>query len=312
MRSGWVSPKRLWASPYLLLALTCLFWAGNSVIGRALRDDVPPITLSFWRWSIALVILLPWAARPLVRQWRVILAHWKVMAFLSILGIPTFNTINYAALHTTTATNSVLINSACTLMIIAVNFLMFGVRATPRQWIGLAISIAGVLVIVSRGDPRALLALEFVRGDVLLLIAAFSWAIYTACLRWQPRELDQLTFAAASITIGVIALAPLYCWEAASAAPVAFSPGVVAGIAYTGVFPSVLATLFWNQAVAAVGANRSGQFMNLVPVFGITLAVIFLGEALQPFHLVGAAVIFTGIYLATAGTGACTRRRDGA
>jgi drug/metabolite transporter (DMT)-like permease len=223
------------------------------------------------------------------------------MVFLSVLGIPTFNTINYAALHTTTATNSVLINSACTLMIIAANYLMFGVRAAARQWVGLGISIAGVLVIVSRGDPRALLGLELVRGDVLLLIAAFSWAIYTACLRWQPRELDQPTFAAASITIGVIALAPLYCWEAASAAPVAFSPGVAAGIAYTGVFPSVLATLFWNQAVAAVGANRSGQFLNLVPVFGITLAVIFLGEALKPFHLVGAAVIFTGIYLATAG-----------
>jgi drug/metabolite transporter (DMT)-like permease len=216
-----------------------------------------------------------------------------------VLGVPTYNTINYWALHTTTATNSALINSACTVMIIAVNYLMFGVRASRKQWIGLAVSLAGVLVIVSRGDPGALLALELVRGDMLLLVAAVSWAVYTACLRWRPRELDEITFAGASILIGVVALAPLYCWEAARTPPVVFTPGVILAVAYIGIFPSVLAVLFWNKAVAEVGANRAGQFMNLVPVFGIALAVAFLGEALEVFHLAGAAIIFTGIYLAT-------------
>lgn len=291
-----------WRSPYVLLTLTALFWAGNSVLGRALADDVPPITLSFWRWCIAFAILLPWVARSLAAHWRVVLNHWKVMIFLSVLGVPAYNTINYAALHTTTATNSLLVNSACTVMIIAVNYLMFGVRATARQWLGLAVSVAGTLLIVTRGAPQALLTLDLVRGDVLLLAAALSWAIYTACLRWRPRELDQLTFLGASIVIGVIALFPLYWWESLSAAPVVFTPGVILGVAYTGIFPSVLALLFWNKAVAEVGANRSGQFMHLVPVFGITLAVIFLGETLQPFHLAGAAIIFTGICLATART----------
>jgi len=220
--------------------------------------------------------------------------------FLAVLGVPTYNTINYWALHTTTATNSALINSACTVMIIAVNYLMFGVRGTARQWAGLVVSLAGVVVIVSRGDPDALLGLQLVRGDMLLLVAALSWANYTACLRWRPRELDQLTFAGASILIGVVVLVPLYWWEASRVAPVAFTPGVIAALLYTGIFPSVLAVLFWNKAVAEVGANRAGQFMNLVPVFGITLAVIFLGEALEPFHLAGAAITFTGIYLATA------------
>lgn len=272
------------------------------MLGRALADDVPPITLSFWRWCIAFVILLPWVARSLAAHWRVVLNHWKVMIFLSVLGVPAYNTINYAALHTTTATNSLLVNSACTVMIIAVNYLMFGVRATARQWVGLAVSVAGTLLIVTRGAPQALLTLDLVRGDVLLLAAALSWAIYTACLRWRPPELDQLTFLGASIVIGVIALFPLYWWESLSAAPVVFTPGVILGVAYTGIFPSVLALLFWNKAVAEVGANRAGQFMHLVPVFGITLAVIFLGETLQPFHLAGAAIIFTGIYLATART----------
>jgi drug/metabolite transporter (DMT)-like permease len=126
-------------------------------------------------------------------------------------------------------------------------------------------------------------------------------AVYTAYLRWRPRELDQLTFAGAAIAIGAVALAPLHLWEAASAAPVEFSPGVVAAIAYIGVFPSVLATLFWNKAVADVGANRAAQFLNLVPEFGISLAIVFLDETLERFHLAGAAVIVAGIALATAG-----------
>src|SRR5258708_2575540 len=167
-----MSTKRLWASPYLLLALTCLFWAGNSVIGRAFRKEITRIACSFYCWSIALVVLRPWAARPLWRQRQVLLARWKVMIFLAVLGVPTYNTINYWALHTTTATNSALINSACTVMIIAVNYLMFGVRGTARQWAGLAVSLAGVTVIVSRGDPQALLGLRLVHGDVLLLAAA--------------------------------------------------------------------------------------------------------------------------------------------
>jgi drug/metabolite transporter (DMT)-like permease len=260
-----------WASPYLLLTLTALFWAGNSVVGRALHEFVPPVTLAFWRWSIALLLLLPWIVLPL----------------------------NYAALQTTTATNSALINSACTVMIIVVNFILFRVHASAWQWTGVAVSLAGTLVIVGRGDVKLLLGLELVRGDVLLLILALFWALYTACLRWRPRDLDGLGFLGATIVIGLLILAPLYCWEALNSAPVTFSPGVIAGVGYTGIFPSVLAYLFWNRGVAEVGANRAGQFLNLVPVFGTLLAMVFLGEVLRPFHVAGALLIFAGIYLAT-------------
>jgi len=268
-------------------------------VGRALHDSVPPVTLAFWRWSIALLLLMPWIARPLWRQRRVILSHWKALLFLSLLGVATYNTLNYTALQTTTATNSAIINSACTVMIIAVNFVAFGVRASARQWTGVATSLAGVLVIVARGDLNVLVALELVRGDVLLFIAALCWAVYTAYLRLRPRALDGLTFLGATIVIGIAVLAPLYVLEALEAEPVAFSPGVIAGIAYAGIFPSVLAYLFWNRAVAEVGANRAGQFLHLIPVFGTLLAVIFLRESLEAFHFAGAALIFAGIYLAT-------------
>jgi drug/metabolite transporter (DMT)-like permease len=221
------------------------------------------------------------------------------MLLLSILGVATYNTLNYAALQTTTATNSALINSACTVMIIVVNFILFRVHASAWQWTGVAISLAGTLVIVGRGDVKVLLGLELVRGDVLLLILAVFWALYTACLRWRPRDLDGVGFLGATIVIGLLILAPLYCWEAFNSAPVTFSPGVIAGVGYTGIFPSVLAYLFWNRGVAEVGANRAGQFLHLVPLFGTLLAMVFLGEVLRPFHVAGALLIFAGIYLAT-------------
>jgi drug/metabolite transporter (DMT)-like permease len=287
-----------WQSPYLLLTLCALFWAGNSVVGRALHDSVPPVTLAFWRWSIALLLLMPWVAGPLRRQWRAIVSNWKVMLLLSLLGVATYNTLNYMALQTTTATNSALINSVCTVLIIVVNYVLFRVHATGLQWAGVAVSLAGTLVIVCRGDPAVLSGLELVRGDVLLMVLALFWALYTACLRWRPRELDPLGFLGGTIVIGLLVLAPLYVWEALSAVPVTFTPGVTAGIAYTGIFPSVLAYLFWNRGVAEVGSNRAGQFLHLIPVFGTLLAVVFLGESLKLFHLFGAVLIFVGIYLA--------------
>jgi drug/metabolite transporter (DMT)-like permease len=290
--------RSVWHSPYLLLTLCALFWAGNSVVGRALHELVPPVTLAFWRWSIALLLLLPWVAGPLRRQWRAIVSNWRVMLLLSLLGVATYNTLNYTALQTTTATNSALINSVCTVLIIVVNFVLFRVHASAWQWAGVALSLAGTLVIVSRGDPAVLAGLELVRGDVLLMVLALFWALYTACLRWRPRELDALGFLGGTIVIGLLILAPLYIWEALNAQPVTLSPGVIAGVAYAGIFPSVLAYLFWNRGVAEVGANRAGQFLHLIPVFGTALAAVFLGETLKLFHLAGAVLIFAGIYLA--------------
>lgn len=293
------SRRPAWPSPYLLLSLSALFWAGNAVVGRAMHEAVPPVTLAFWRWSIALVILLPWIARPLARQWRAVAANWRAVLLLSVLGVAAYNTLLYSALQTTTATNGLLVNSACTAMIIAVNYLMFGTRSSARQWAGLALSIAGTLVIVSRGALSALAALDLVRGDVLLLVGALYWAVYTACLRWRPPGLDGTAFLGVNVMIAVVLLAPLSLLESLDARPVVFTPAVAAGIAYTGIFPSVLAYLFWNRAVGEVGGNRAGHFLNLVPVFGTVLAVTLLRETLQPFHLVGATLIFGGIYLAT-------------
>jgi drug/metabolite transporter (DMT)-like permease len=291
-------PKRdRWPHPYLLLTLTALFWAGNAVIGRALHDDIPPIALAFWRWLFALLLVLPIAYPALREQWPLIRACWRRLVFLGAIGVGSYNTLLYAALQTTTATNGVLIPSFSPVLIAAVGYVFFAERIALRQWAGLVISLAGVLVIAGRGDFMALGRLDVVTGDLLLLLAAVLWAVYTVCLRWRPAGLASIAFVTITIAVGVLLLFPLYLLEMSTGRTLTLSPGVAAGLAYVAVFPSLLAYLFWNRGVAVLGANRAGIFINLVPVFGVALAVLVLGETLEPFHWAGAALVFAGLAL---------------
>lgn len=295
-------PHSRWPSPYVLLALTMLFWAGNAVVARAMHEALPPLAMAFWRWALALMLVLPFTVRGLYRQRRVLRRNWKALAALGLLSVASYNTFLYTALQTTTATNGLLISAVTPVFIVLVSRIGFGVRMTRRQLLGVTLSIAGILAIVCRGDPHNLFALRFNRGDFYLLMAALCWSIYSACLKWRPPELDAFAFFTVTVAVGVAMLAPLYAWETLARAVPAWTPAVYAAIAYIAVFPSVLAYMFWNRGVNEVGANRAGYFIYLLPVFGTALAVIFLGESLFLFHAIGVVFIFIGIYLASART----------
>jgi drug/metabolite transporter (DMT)-like permease len=272
------------------------------VIARALRDDAPPLGLAFWRWLLALSILLTFTWRDVRAEWRVIRAHWPRLAFLGAMGVGCYNTLLYGALQTTTATNGVLIPSFSPVMIAAVAYLAVRERMTPRQWAGIVVSLVGVMLIATRGDLLALGRLEVVIGDWLLLAAALTWAIYTVALRWRP-ALSSIVFMTVTIAVGAALLLPLYLLEVVSGRVFTLTPQVAAGVAYVAVFPSLLSYLFWNRGVEVLGPNRSGVFINLVPAFGVALAVAVLGETLERFHWIGAALIFSGIALSAAAPG---------
>lgn len=292
----------IWRNPYLLLTLTMLFWASNTVMARALHQMLPPITMAFWRWLLAALLLLPFVLRPMYRQRTLLRAHFARLLLLGALGVASYNTLLYAALQTTTATNGVLINSVTPLLIALTGWLLFDVQLDSRQQGGIVLSIAGMALIVSRADLAVLRELDFNRGDFLLIAAAFAWALYTVFLRWRPPGIGAASFLGATVMIGAALLFPLYLIEAAAGRAAVWTPASVGGIGYFAVFPSVLGYLFWNRGVQQVGPNRAALFLYLIPVFGVALAVVFLGERLQPFHFGGAALIFSGIYLATSRT----------
>ncbi len=294
------------ARPYLLLSLAALFWAGNFVLGRAVQGRIPPVGLAFWRWVAALVLLLPVVLGRGRAQWPLLRRSAAILVPLGILGVGNFNTLVYVGLQETTATNAVLLNSACPAFIAAIVFASGGGRATGRQLVGIAASLLGVAVIISGGDPSALAALSFHRGDLWVLAAVLSWAGYTVLLPRRPAGVDPLVLLAALVAVGVAWIAPFYAWEVASGARVTWNAVTVGSVAYVAIFASVAAYAFWNRAVAEVGASRAGVFLNLIPAFGSLLAILLLGESFRLFHLAGVALVLGGVYLAgtaSAGTG---------
>jgi drug/metabolite transporter (DMT)-like permease len=294
--------SRVAARPiWLLAALPPLFWAGNFVFARALHTDIPPIALSFWRWATALLILLPFALPGLRAQWPALQRHWPLLTLLAVLGITNYNTFAYLGLQSTTATNGVLLSSATPVVIVALSFLLLKQPVRLPQLLGILLSLAGVVVIATEGRPQLLAGMRLNQGDLWILAAGLDWALYSVCLRWRPSGLAPLTFLAAIIGIGLIPLAGLYAWELAQGHRFAINPTTLGAIGYVGLFPSVLAYIFWNRAVHEMGANRTGQYIHLMPAFGALLAMLVLGERLQWFHAAGVGLIAGGIVLATLG-----------
>lgn len=291
---------RVTVSPYILLILTTLFWAGNFVLGRAVNTVIPPITLSFWRWAIALIILLPFSLQHLISQRSLIQTSWKNLTVFGILGIACFNTFVYIGLQSTTATNALLLNSIIPVLIVIISRMFAAVPVSRAQATGILMSLAGVVIIICRADVTRLLALRVNGGDLWVLLAVVCWAIHTFRLRLRPAELHPLSFLSAIIAIGLVCIFPFYLWEISGGGRVALDLISCASMLYVGIFPSVLAYLFWNQAVVELGPNRAGLFIHLMPVFGTILSIVFLGESLQLFHLVGICLISLGIYLTTA------------
>lgn len=287
----------LWANAYILLCFTALFWAGNSIVGRAARDLVPPVSLAFWRWLLALVLLLPLAWPHLKRDWPELKANWRIMLLLGILGIGAFNTLLYTGLQTTTALNSLLLQAAQPALILIMGVVLMRDSVSARQIAGLVISLAGVLAIISQGNVTALLNLNLNEGDGIIAFAVLLWSVYAVMLRRRP-IIHPLSFLAATLVIGVIFIAPFYVVEIASGRLIIPSAETYLAIGYVAIFPSFIAYLFYNRGVELIGSAATGQFMNILPVMGAGLAMLFLGERLYAFHIAGIALIFAGIFIA--------------
>jgi drug/metabolite transporter (DMT)-like permease len=287
------------SSPYLLLILTALFWSGNFVLGRAVHDVFSPFALSFWRWSMALLFLLPWVMSRLRAQRALLYRHWKSLTLLSILGVVNFNTFVYIGLQSTTATNAVLMVSTTPVIIVALSFLLLRLTVTSWQALGIGISLTGVVVIITRGNPLILFKQPINSGDIWIMAAVLSWALYSVCLKWRPQGLDPWVFLAATMMIGVPLLFLFYLVDLYQGASLEINAVILGSIAYVAIFPSLLAYIFWNRAVAELGANRAGQFLHLMPAFGAIESMLFLDERLFVFHGVGIGLIALGIYLTT-------------
>jgi len=287
------------ARAFAFLALANLLWAGNWVIGRALRDAFDPVSLNFWRWVIAVAVLAPFALPGLAAKRGVIRRHAAILALLAVLSVSIFQSLVYLGLQSTTAVNAVLINCAGPLFILLFAWLIDGERASLRQLAGFLVSVAGILVILSRGEPARLAQLEFHSGDAWIVLAIAIWGAYSVLLKRRPPELGGLHFLFVISAAGVLFLAPVFAFQVVQAPPRPPTLPEALAVLYVGFAASVAAYLFWNRGTAIVGANAAGFTLYLLPIFGTLLAIAFLGETFGAFHAVGTATIVAGIVLAT-------------
>jgi drug/metabolite transporter (DMT)-like permease len=285
--------------PYLLLVLTTLFWSGNFVISRGMHAAIPPFALSFWRWALALLILSLFGLRHLLAERELALQHKKFLIVQGVLGVAGFNSFIYLAMHSTTAINAALVNSCIPILIVLISRTLHNDRLSFRQGFGVATSLSGVVLILSRGELTTLAHLQFNKGDLLVFMAAIVWAFYSVNLKKYPRGLHPLAYQTAIAMIGLTVLLPLYLLEIRSGHTMTVSTASVVTIVYVAVFASVLAFIFWNRAVTMLGANIAGPFIHLMPAFSTVLAVLFLGETLTKNHILAILLIFSGIFMTT-------------
>lgn len=285
---------------YAMLAAVMLFWAGNTIVGRAVAGSVPPFTLAFVRWAGASLVLLPFAWPHLKVDLPAIRRNWPILLTLGVLGIGMFNALLYTSLHYTTATNSLLLQAAIPPMVLLFDALIFRVRPQRAQLLGVLLSCAGVIAVISGGHLETLTHLRFGTGDLLMLAAVTIWGLYTSLLRLRP-AMDWRSFLFSTFIVGVVVLLPAAASEWRDFHIATLGPPQWGAFLYVALLPSLLSYALFNAAVERVGPGPAGQASTLLPLFGALLAALLLNEPLGRHHLVGMALILTGILVAALG-----------
>lgn len=285
------------STAYLLVALAGLCWSGNHVLGRAIAGHVPPMAISAVRWLVPALVLWPLARHHVAKDWPEVRSHWRILLFLSVIGGTLFGALQYIGLQYTTAINVSVLNSLAPVLIVAAGTIFFRDRIAVPQMLGIAVSMAGVLIIVSKGDAGNLFGLELSWGDLIILFNMGVWAVYSVYLRRRP-AIHWLSFTFVLACIAAVTTLPFWLWEHAQGIvlrPTALTAGA---LIYVSVFPSLVAYVCWNWGVELIGANRAGVFLHLIPVYSAILASLLLGEQIRIYHIGGFVLILAGVWLA--------------
>jgi drug/metabolite transporter (DMT)-like permease len=291
--------KKNFYSGVALAVLTTIIWSGNYVIARGISKQVGPFSLAFFRWATASVCIAPFAIRKFRTERKLVIKNWKYIIWSALTGVTVFNTLIYLAGHYTSAINLALIGTTSAPVFAAILAAIFlkehiGVYRT----IGMFICIIGILFLLSRGSWEQFSKLRFGKGDILILLSAFCFAIYNTLVRKKPAGISPLNFLFVIFVTGTIFLLPFYLYETSHSAPIAWNHNIIIIILYLGIGNSVISFLCWNAAILRLGASGTALFGNLIPVFSTIEAVIFLGEDFLTIHLISGILVIGGLIIA--------------
>ena len=285
---------------YIFLVLATLFWSGNFIVGKAASlFEIPPFTLNFYRWTFAWLILAPFTLKEIFQKKNYILKNIKLILILGITSITVFNSIVYYSLNFTQVISGVLMISTIPVMIIFFCWLLNIERTNIYQILGVIFSLFGVAVIVTTADLEKLVNLNFNKGDLWMVVAMLSWAIYSALLRKKKFELSQIALLQTIITAGLFFLLPAFFIENIIGYKYSFNLPFLLTLSYVVIFPGLASFFFWIKGISIIGSNRSGIFLHLMPIFSTIMAMLIFGENFRSFHLIGSVFIISGIILSS-------------
>ena len=285
---------------YIFLILATLFWSGNFIVGKAASlFEIPPFTLNFYRWTFAWLILAPFTLKEIYKKKNYVLKNIKLILILGITSITIFNSIVYYSLNFTQVISGVLMISTIPVMIIFFCWIFKIEKTNIFQMLGVVFSLFGVVIIVIKADIVKLVNLNFNKGDLWMVVAMFSWAMYSALLRKKKFKLSQLSLLQTIISAGLVLLLPAYFIEMNLGYRSIINLPFLLTLSYVVIFPGLASFIFWIKGIAIIGSNRSGIFLHLMPIFSTILAIIIFNEKFMFYHLIGAIFIISGIFLSS-------------
>ena len=283
---------------YLILILTTIFWSGNFIVGKAASTyQIPPFSLNFYRWFFAGLILLPFTFKELIEKKKYIFDNIGFFAVLGITSITIFNSIVYYSLYYTQVISGILMISTIPVWIIFISSILNIERTNVFQIIGVIFSLTGVIFIITKADLEIIKNLDFNKGDLCMVVAMFSWAVYSALLKRKKYEISQFSLLQVVIITGLIFLTPIYLIEMYLGNVIVLGMPFLLTLTYVVFFPGLASFIFWIKGISLIGANRAGVFLHLMPIFGAVMAMIIFDEKFMYYHIFGAIFIIAGITL---------------
>lgn len=285
---------------YLSAIAATLFWSGNFTIARGVIENIPPISLAYWRWTTAVFILAPFAIKSLISDWAIIKRHFIYLSITSILGVSLFNTLIYIAGHSTSAINMSLIAITFPIFIIIISRFIFHESITLNKGLGILLVISGVIILITKGDLLILKNISFVAGDLWMLLAAIAFALYSILIKQKPAGLGTRSFQLSTFIIGLLFLTPFYIWESVTTdfQIQTIDKNIFYSILYLGIFASLFSYILWGKAVEYLGPTKPAMIYYTLPIFSGLIAYIFLGEKIENLHLLSMLLILIGVLTA--------------
>lgn len=292
--------KNLVVYGYLSAIAATIFWSGNFTVARGLTESIPPISLAFWRWTTAVILLMPFAFKALIVDKEILKHHYRYIIITSILGVSLFNTLIYIAGHTTTAINMSLIAITFPIFIIILSRYFYNELITINKSIGILLVIAGVVTLITKGDFSIMKNLKFAKGDLWMLLAAITFAIYSILIKHKPTQLGTRSFQLSTFITGLLFLTPFYIWESTTTdfQIKAIDSNTLYSILYLGLFASLFSYILWGKAVEKIGPTKSSIIYYTLPIFSGLLAYVILGEKIASIHIISMSLIIFGVITA--------------